>query len=1640
MYYDPTEPYKFNLDVAKTFINDEANSKYKEEYNMGKINRYYGYNILPKDIVQDYEGGKILIEKLQNFENIIIIGNGQSGSGKTAALISRTTNGISYPGLLPCIANSLIKNDENKNKQTFNKVNLKLINLYWNLSDELDDINKVSETFYHPQNINLKNNKGDEIIKDSYDFIPNGDTWECIISDKKEKSLEDYITEAFNIREEEPTKNNPNSSRSHIIVCVTFSGNNIYTGQSGESKLVICDLAGVEDKFTCEFLELMTLDRNYAKKSTKYRAYDDDGVIYKNDNGVFKDDKNKETKLMNFDNYFCKNKSNKYHYEDSNFPDAFPKACLESNKKCIDSIIKYIEYYENIVSSEADPILNNFYEIINSFNQNPKQNNDDSMFFTEIQSRLKTNDISLYKAIDIPNYEYKLSDFTNENTYAKHSSKKAILDTKSNGVLSDHNISTICTDRDTILTTINTFMKEFIELPIEFQSTYDEVPDVEDALDKKIRDKINLTKSFEDTETYISEIDGNINTHISTIKNIESVFRSVQDEKNALTKATRETTILNINNVLQTLCDNINNEITKTSDLIISYKPKNITSLDETNFFDNFNEIKINSDNIINSLSKLDNDTSNDKLFITNNIAEAKNTCNNGTKSTINLPSINKIIKKAEINIKCIKDAEIFYLQQNKDDIQNQITTFESKKKQNLDTLRETLAKQQTLLAQSQKVKSTLEQNIAQNKQTIMANSAQLKAINDKENDNTIYNQKFTDKLFNNIIARLTEPVSNGSINNTGTFAFAELNNDEIKIINTANGLKKDWGNGIVKKRGLDSLHGNSTLNEGYVTVHRQIKKEFEKFKKTITESEKKQISDIPIENNNLTENIKKLNIKLKEVTTQIPIYQSEITSLETQIKTENDTMFNPIAEEIRVDGEIKETTTRLILEYKEDIKMEINDTIQKLNNLIKTKQDYKMLIKPLIDKFNICKNEDLIDAAKAEAQLKIKEKLVEIQQLYFTNLINNRFTTLNNNIQKYTNNDRVTDIKEIKSLIQQLIRYTQLKFNCKIRRKEGYMINTSLKYMQKFIGSILFKSAKNKFNKNLIENNLLTLPNKYTSYINYIKYYNDITLDINNLIKSLEEIYTCIIANNNNAGRMSVTELEKSIKKECNEIKNKILKNFSFIIYSMNENLIEDKYDYLEPYDLSLILIYICFIDIILVYLDNDNKISFEIIYYKLTQIYSSVDFAEQEKKKNNTSYSFTNFEKGVIQILLNISRNTKQEYNEENNIIVQLLKKIFKLSKITETEDSTKVEEDYLILSVIDKYSKESNNISKFRNIYQMFTQLFGNNDTSNNNITFDDFKFSNTDKIKVHNFNISISGIWNLLRSYTQEQITKYESLLSTYIKTDKELLISPLLYDSPSLSTCIENKSKYDYEFNKFYNMSDNGKDLNLEILFKIMTSADKIQLNGTNTTIDGFNLDIDKSTILLVTVINITPSPLVAINNPPIPPFININKLKLIYKMLNLKIGNKTILECFKNGSTIQTDLSSFSTKIISYTSKFIEYLNTYEFYKELDLGYIVIKKATDKQNIFAEWSYLVHEDGIKSFKNIIDLIDSNNAATLIGTVDFDKYSKIRDPDELYFICDNKKDSLLKQLDSFTDLMTELDLLITNDDIKSYQND
>jgi hypothetical protein len=91
-------------------------------------------------------------------------------------------------------------------------------------------------------------------------------TYNLNIKDKvNEIILGDYINALLKLRKEKPTPNNPNSSRSHVVVKM-----DLFKGDESEkySSIILCDFAGVENQFLCNDENTLTKFINAYKKST----------------------------------------------------------------------------------------------------------------------------------------------------------------------------------------------------------------------------------------------------------------------------------------------------------------------------------------------------------------------------------------------------------------------------------------------------------------------------------------------------------------------------------------------------------------------------------------------------------------------------------------------------------------------------------------------------------------------------------------------------------------------------------------------------------------------------------------------------------------------------------------------------------------------------------------------------------------------------------------------------------------------------------------------------------------------------------------------------------------------------------------------------------------------------------------------------------------------------------------------------------------------------------------------------------------------------------------------------------------------------------------------------------------------------
>jgi len=1339
----PPKEVNFQISKAKDFVNNNKNNL--EHYKLGKINRYYGRDVTSEAISGDPESGLILLNKLRNFENIIIVGNGQSGAGKTAALISRTTNGINYPGLLPCISNKLIKPKDSydDNTQYFELATVKLINLYLKLDDNLSEIDKMKAEHYLPYNIKLFETDEDgnpirdqsgnpkEINVPEYNFEPVNGQWRCKNEgNKNNRLLDQIIAEAFEIREEEPTKNNPNSSRSHIVVCVTFTGKR--QDKSGNIKddyarIVICDLAGVEDRFTCELSELIILDRNYTTKSNKYKTLNEVGIPFTEEQRT-----KMRLKPIQYDNYFC---SNKYYTNN-----LFPNKLFTDKKKLIDEIILFKKKYE-ILKSGKDPIKNKIAENIEMFITKPINNDDDHQEFLgmlqgQLSSILDNNVLQeLLKKIQPYNYQkgkVNLDELKDPKgvPIKKDSSLEINLGTISEINKTCNTMEECCKiNNDKDVNEILEFMKDFTKLP--------------DGTDERAHgnDKDSVYGNFEIIYK------GKINEEIKEA--IKDQIKQIINEGKGGLFSLEDKINLDLNKFQQKIVD-INNE----------YK---------------------------NKIERLEKECQDEKA--------------NGGK--------NEQKSKVEINNK-------------KEELQKIINTL------------------------------TTELNNL---------SSSIKKIKEK----------------NKLLVSAYKIIENTK---TPSNAITGLNPEVYSTI-------------------LNLFPRDTNIKESA--------------KKTQINTAKKITSD------NITKAVNKLKSEIADTTVE----DEKIKNLSTEINNQNN---------------IKNSLTP-----------------DSLKQMLDTQSDAKL-------------NDEKIKATNENIQ-KLSEINNEIQNTYYNELIKHRHLEGSKRIIDYLSKpeNRANDIEKVRYLIQQLVRFSQLEFNCILRRKEGFMINTSLKEMQKFIGSILFDSAKRRFNKVLIENNLLKMDEKIYRYNDYIKYNTDITLSLNTILKNINLLKEL-------KNTSSISETKDNIINDSKKVKKQVLQYFMYILGIINGN--EENYQ--ENIDLGALLIYICLINTIITVLIND-KINFDLIVNALSKMGT-----------DNYEQIFNN------KIMKNITGNIEVDLD---NITFLKLSEIF--SKLIHKDNNTN-EHSFEILKMFYQYSKNPT----LSTLNDIFNKLFNNNyeikckDTTK---IYDNKNKINSNNDFFKNFCIDLQNLWDKLNNYTTNNINIFKEEVRKATYDNSTLHPTPLLYSSPSIDSCVLAKNKFDDEYDKFYNYKKN--DSALEFLFEIMTSKDNIIKTSSGKQIDfgvkGFGLEIENSTLVIFTVINITPNPTAPTNNPPTPPFININKLKLIYKTVSIEDSGSTTVE-----SVIRSS-ESLMQKIGNIGQKYLKKLEKYDFYAPFVTNIF--------NDILNSADNIIKEKGKQLKEKVIDFIDSNNATTLLGTVDFEKFTKIRDPTQPYFICDDKQESILKQL-------------------------
>jgi hypothetical protein len=255
-----------------------------ECYYFGSFNGVYTHDNKNEFIIDDIKKQpSSVIKKVLAGEDLCIVGYGQSGAGKTSTLIfKKGDTGDIVDGIII----EMFKLKEFTD--VFDKIEIKATDLYtYHWQDNKD------YTAYDSENYIRK------------PILMNDSTTISITYDAKaknwfsgEKVIGQIIDEIFEKREIEPTPNNPESSRSHLICCLTL----YYKSSSTDKpltprKIIICDLAGVENVFRCDNLsEVLRFDARY-NKSKKYLGKLSYDSYFKNQ-GKTKAVKNKPDNLM----------------------------------------------------------------------------------------------------------------------------------------------------------------------------------------------------------------------------------------------------------------------------------------------------------------------------------------------------------------------------------------------------------------------------------------------------------------------------------------------------------------------------------------------------------------------------------------------------------------------------------------------------------------------------------------------------------------------------------------------------------------------------------------------------------------------------------------------------------------------------------------------------------------------------------------------------------------------------------------------------------------------------------------------------------------------------------------------------------------------------------------------------------------------------------------------------------------------------------------------------------------------------------------------------------------------------------------------------------------------------------------------
>lgn len=253
MGYDPTpEPIydSYGILTEKFKYMEDATQQYPYNYLFGPFTYIFGTKKGNKEI-SEHSSMTPLLDKLIDGQSVCMIGYGASGSGKTTTLIyaSFEKKEERRNGILLNFCDTL------GSQNHYDSIELSFVELEADTSQKDEYLASLKYKKY--PSMKYPSDRTKYYVNRNFKY--EGNKW--VLEKSKESQLQefpegtkmgDFIVKIMdNQRTVRATTNNPVSSRSHMIVFVKLRKRVNGGFEENQPYLVICDFAGVENKFDC---------------------------------------------------------------------------------------------------------------------------------------------------------------------------------------------------------------------------------------------------------------------------------------------------------------------------------------------------------------------------------------------------------------------------------------------------------------------------------------------------------------------------------------------------------------------------------------------------------------------------------------------------------------------------------------------------------------------------------------------------------------------------------------------------------------------------------------------------------------------------------------------------------------------------------------------------------------------------------------------------------------------------------------------------------------------------------------------------------------------------------------------------------------------------------------------------------------------------------------------------------------------------------------------------------------------------------------------------------------------------------------------------------------------------------------------